>query len=242
MKIAAFLLMVVCLTSVIAENVTYKIDGKEYEGYYTSAGKNAPLVIIIHDWDGVTEYEVKRAEMLQELGYSAFAIDLFGKGVRPTEVEDKKRLTGELYKDREKMRKLISEAVAYGKQKGYNVENVVFTGYCFGGSAILEYARSGATAKGYVGFHAGLKTPEGQDYSNVKADILLLHGSADQVVPMEDFAELVVALEKDSVPHEIITYGGARHAFSVWDSPRYNKSADVKSWSRFVSFLEDHLK
>ncbi|MEJ2521145.1 MAG: dienelactone hydrolase family protein, partial [Desulfuromonadales bacterium] len=121
-----------------------------------------------HDWDGLTDYEVKRANMLAELGYAVFAADLFGKGVRPTEVTDKRQHTGELYKDRAKMRALIQGAVDQAKQLGGRVDNAVVMGYCFGGAAVLEYARSGADVKGHVTFHGGLSTPEGQDYSKTK--------------------------------------------------------------------------
>ena len=65
--------------------VTYDVNGKSYEGYFVEAKKGAPFVLLIHDWDGLTEYEVKRANMLGAKGYSVFAADLFGVGVRPAE-------------------------------------------------------------------------------------------------------------------------------------------------------------
>ncbi len=88
-------------------SVTYRVNGQSYEGYYISPFDQAPFVLLIHDWDGLTDYEVKRANMLAELGYSVFALDLFGAGVRPTKVTDKRQHTGELYKNREKMRALM---------------------------------------------------------------------------------------------------------------------------------------
>ena len=88
--------------------VTYQVDGQSYDGYYVSPSKQAPMVLLIHDWDGLTDYEVTRAHMLAELGYAVFAADLFGAGVRPTEVKDKRQHTGELYKNREKMRALMN--------------------------------------------------------------------------------------------------------------------------------------
>ena len=78
---------------VFAQNITYKIDGKDYEGYYKSPSKDSPLVYMIHDWDGITDYEIKRADMLNELGYAVFAVDLYGKGIRPTELDEKKAMT-----------------------------------------------------------------------------------------------------------------------------------------------------
>lgn len=222
--------------------VDYKVDGKSYEGYFVSPSADAPLVLLLHDWDGLTDYEVKRSEMLAELGYAVFAADLFGKGVRPTEVKDKREHTGALYKDRAKLRALVKGALDTAKSKQANVGNAVVMGYCFGGAAVLEFARSGADMKGFVTFHGGLSTPEGQDYSQAKGSYLVLHGSADTNITMQDFADLTNQLEASGLDHEMITYGGAPHAFTVFGSNRYQEEADQKSWQRFVDYLGKTLK
>ncbi|MCL6416801.1 dienelactone hydrolase family protein [Aestuariirhabdus sp. Z084] len=222
--------------------VDYEINGQAYEGYYVSAGDNAPLILLIHDWDGLTNYEVKRAHMLADQGYSVFAADLFGAGVRPTEVKDKRQHTGELYKDREKMRTLMNGALAAALKLGGNTDNAVAAGYCFGGAAVLELARAGSPLKGFVTFHGGLKTPDGQNYSKAQGSILVMHGSADSAIPMEQFAALTNELEAAGVAHEMITYSGAPHAFTVFDSKRYRADADAKSWNRFSEYLQATLK
>ena len=113
MKTIGFVILMLVAGNVLAagKTVTYQVRGDAYEGYFVSAGKQAPLVLLIHDWDGLTDYEVKRADMLADMGYSVFAADLFGAGVRPTEVVDKRQHTGELYKDRDKMRALMNGAL-----------------------------------------------------------------------------------------------------------------------------------
>jgi dienelactone hydrolase len=222
--------------------VNYEINGQSYEGYYVSPSEKAPFVLLIHDWDGLTDYEVKRANMLSDLGYAVFALDLFGAGVRPTEVKDKRQHTGELYKDREKMRALMKGALDTAKNKGASVENAVAMGYCFGGAAVLELARSGADLKGFATFHGGLKTPEGQDYTKTRGKILVMHGSADTAITMDQFADLTKELESTGVDHEMITYGGAQHAFTVFGQSRYQEAADKKSWQRFTEFLAETLK
>jgi dienelactone hydrolase len=199
-------------------------------------------VLLIHDWDGLTAYEIKRANMLADLGYAIFAADLFGAGVRPTEVKDKRQHTGELYKNREKMRSLMRGALDTAKGRGANVENAVAVGYCFGGAAVLELARSGAGLKGYATFHGGLKTPEGQSYTKTRGKILIMHGSADSAITLDQFADLAKELESAGVAHEMITYGGAHHAFTVFGGNRYQEAADKKSWKRFNEFLENTLK
>jgi dienelactone hydrolase len=67
------------------ENITYKVNDKSYEGYFVSPSSEAPLVLLIHDWNGLTDYEIQRSEMLAKEGYAVMAADLFGAGVRPTE-------------------------------------------------------------------------------------------------------------------------------------------------------------
>jgi dienelactone hydrolase len=222
--------------------VTYQINGEPYEGYYVSPAPNAPLMLLIHDWDGLNDYEIKRSEMLAGMGYAVFAADLFGKGVRPAAMEERQRLTGALYKDRARMRSLLQGALAAASEQGANSKNAVAVGYCFGGSAVLELARFGADLKGFVSFHGGLTTPEDQDYSKTRGKVLILHGTADTSVTMEHFAALAVELEKAGVAHEMITYSGAPHAFTVFGGDRYRKDADEKSWKRFSDFLVETLK
>ena len=222
--------------------VTYQVNGQSYEGYYISPSDQAPFLLLIHDWDGLTDYEVKRANMLADLGYAVFALDLFGAGVRPTEVKDKRQHTGELYKDREKMRALMQGALAAAKARGARTDNAVVFGYCFGGAAVLELARSGADLKGFATFHGGLKTPQGQNYDKTRGKILVMHGSADKAITMDQFADLAKELESAGVAHEMITYGGAQHAFTVFGEKRYQETADKKSWQRFTEFLAETLK
>jgi len=222
--------------------VTYQVNGQNFEGYYISPSDRAPFVLLIHDWDGLTEYEIKRANMLADLGYAVFAMDLFGAGVRPTEVKDKRQHTGELYKNREKMQTLMQGALSAAKNRGANIENAVAVGYCFGGAAVLELARSGADLKGFATFHGGLKTPDGQNYAKARGEILIMHGSADSNITMDQFAGLAKELETADIAHEMITYGGAKHAFTVFGGNRYQKDADKKSWKRFQEFLSDKLK
>jgi dienelactone hydrolase len=222
-------------------SVQYQVNGEPFEGYFISPAPDAPLVLLIHDWDGLTDYEIKRADMLADLGYAVFAADLFGAGVRPTEVKDRRQHTGELYKDRAKMRALLFGALNEAKAKGADTANGVAMGYCFGGAAVLELARAGAELKGFVTFHGGLETPEGQDYSKARGTVLVLHGTADTGVPMTLFADLATKLENEGVAHEMITYSGAPHAFTVFGGDRYREDADRKSWKRLAEFLQEML-
>ncbi|OQX29324.1 MAG: dienelactone hydrolase [Spirochaeta sp. LUC14_002_19_P3] len=223
------------------KRISYKYQGTEYEGYFIRVGNNNPLVYLVHDWDGLNDYEIRRAKMLSQEGYNVFAIDLFGKGVKADSMDDRRRLTGELYQNRDKMRGIMLASMKAMKDAGLKETNAVAAGYCFGGSAVLELARSGTALKGFVPFHGGLATPDGQDFTRTKGKIVVFHGTADASVSMEEFANLASELEKSGISHEMITYSGAPHAFTVFDSPRYQKTADEQSWARFLRFLKEEL-
>jgi dienelactone hydrolase len=96
--------------------------------------------------------------------------------------------------------------------------------------------------KGFATFHGGLTTPEGQDYSRARGKILVMHGTADSAIPMDPFAGLADELEVVDIDHEMIAYGGAKHAFTAIGGSRYQEDADIKSWKRFTEFLVDTLK
>lgn len=237
-----FILLFLGLSVQAAGNpMEYRVDNTVYEGFFITPGPGAPLVVMIHDWDGLGDYEIRRARMLADQGYAVFAADMFGKGIRPEAISERKRLTGELYQDRKRMRRLLQGALTAAADQGADLENAVAMGYCFGGTVVLELARSGADLKGFVSFHGGLATPSGQDYSRTSGSLLVLHGSADTAVTMTEFADLTVALEKHKVAHEMITYGGAPHAFSVFGTDRYREDADQKSWRRFLNYLDQTL-
>lgn len=245
MRYLLALILILCTATTAAavgKKIAYTVNGASYEGYLASPGPDAPLVLMVHDWDGLTDYEIKRAEMLSQLGYAVFAADLFGAGIRPTAMDDRKKLTGDLYRNREKMRTLLNAALKTARENGVNNPKAVAAGYCFGGAAVLEMARSGADLLGFVSFHGGLTTPAGQDYSKTRGQVLILHGTADESVTMNDFALLAQDLEKAHVPHEMISYSGAPHAFTVFGSDRYREDADRKSWQRFSEFLAATLK
>jgi len=230
-------------TAVAGEPVTYEVDGQAFEGYVASAeGQSKGLVLVIHDWDGLTEYEQKRADMLAGLGYDAFAVDLYGKGNRPVETGAKKAEMMKLYDDREKMRSLILAGLDQARQR--SKESAVVMGYCFGGAATLELARSGKgeDIKGFASFHGALTTPEGQSYpTGMEAPLLILHGAADAMIPMTDVAQLSGELEAAKATYTIEVYSGAPHAFTVFGSQAYQERADKASWSAFLKLLEDTL-
>ena len=219
-------------------HVDYTVGEKKFSAHLEkSISASKGTIFIIHDWDGMNDYEKSRAKMLSEMGFDAIAVDLFGVDAKLDSRDDYRRETGALYRNRSEFRNRISAAIAAGKSSGVNAQNIIIIGYCFGGAAVLEAARAGIDANGFVSFHGGLKTPEGQDYSKTSAPVLLLHGSADPVSGMDDLASLLNELKDAQIPHDAEVYGGARHSFTVPGSRDYDKEADKKSWDALGRFL-----
>jgi dienelactone hydrolase len=236
----------VARADIVTESVVYTIDGQPYEGYFAinqGFGDNQPLVMIVHDWNGLDNYEMRRAQMLAEQGYAAFAVDLYGQGVRPRNPDESRAESGKLYADRPTMRaRLLAGLTQAQQQSGVDGSRVVAMGYCFGGAAVLEMARAGMDVDGFVSFHGSFETPEGQNYTQTQGRILVLHGSDDPVAPMADVAQLAAELDADGVDFDMEIYGGVDHAFTVWsDGERYDGQADRKSWRSLLTFLAETI-
>ena len=226
------------------EAFDYEVDGTTFEGYVarnTDLEETRGTVLIVHDWDGLTDYERQRADMLAALGYTAVAIDVYGKDNRPTSMEENQARSGELYADREMFRARLNGSLEAAMELEGVTDDVVLMGYCFGGAAALEAARSGMDIDGFVSFHGGLPTPEGQDYSATDAPVLLLHGTADPVSGPADLAAVVAEMLDAGVEHDAQLYGGARHSFTVWGSNDYDLEADQASWAALLEFLGEEL-
>ncbi|WP_371036905.1 dienelactone hydrolase family protein [Rhodosalinus sp. FB01] len=221
--------------------VEYTAGDTTLEGYYarnTDLEEARGTVLIIHDWNGMTDYEERRAEMLAAEGYAAFALDVYGKDTDPQSVDEYRALSGAMYGDRETFRERLAAGLEAARAQPGASEAVVVMGYCFGGAGTLEMARAGTDAVGFVSFHGGLGTPEGQGYAGQDAPVLILHGSADPVSGMTDLAALLDELQEAGVPHEARVFGGARHSFTVWGSNDYDVEADRGSWEALGAFLD----
>jgi dienelactone hydrolase len=236
-----------CLTGVASAGghekfVSYEVNGKAFQAYVAQPA-SAPKgkVFIVHDWDGLTDYEKKRADMLAELGYQAIALDLFGVGAKLEGFEDYRREAGALYGNRAEFRARLNAAISAASATFDADLKEILIGYCFGGAAVLEAARAGLDLDGFVSFHGGLGTPEGQDYSATSGPVLLLHGSADPVSGMGDLAAALNQLQEANIPHGAEIFGGARHSFTIEGSRDYDQAAEQGSWNAFMRFLDDNI-
>ncbi len=224
----------------LAEDVEYEVGGENFAGYFAAAEAPQGLVLIIHDWDGLDEYERQRADMIAELGYDAFAADLFGADNRPETNEARQEATRAVMGDPERMRALVLGALDEARSLS-DAEEVVVTGYCFGGTVTLAAARSGGieNAAGFASFHGNF--PDGGAWPQDTAPILVMHGGIDQNPSIEDLAAFVTEAEDAGLPYMAEVYSGADHAFSVFGGDNYQERADRLSWESFQQFLAENL-
>ncbi len=229
--------------------VDYKDGNTVLQGYVARPAKvtkATPVVLVVHDWNGLDRYEESRVEQLAALGYIAFAVDIYGKGVRPTTVEACSAEAGKYYKDNALLRSRMKSALAFAlKQANADKNRVAVIGYCFGGMVALDVARSGANVKGVVSFHGSLGTANPAQKGKVKSEVLVLHGAADPMVPQTQVDGLKKEMANAGVKCKVVAYPGAKHAFSVPGSEKigldgvgYNAEADKKSWAEMRTFFK----
>lgn len=236
--------------AVHAESVEYKHGEAALEGFLAyddvSQGKR-PGILVVHDWTGLRENPKKRAEQLAELGYVAFAIDMYGKGIRPTDPKDASA-QATLYKsDRPLMRERAKAGLeVLAKHPDVDASRIAAIGYCFGGTTVLELARSGADLRGVVSFHGGLSTPTPEDAKNIKGKVLILHGADDPYAPKEEVLALEDEMRQAGVDYKVHLYEGAVHSFTIPEAGNdnskgaaYNASADKGSWEAMKQFFSE---
>ncbi len=245
-----FLIVVPTLhAEVDKKEVSYKEGDTDLQGLLVQTppsepGKR-PGVLICHQWMGLTDYEEKRAEMLAELGYVVFALDIYGKGVRPADRGEAAKTAGMYKGDRELLRARASAGLkVLQEQPNVDASKIAVIGYCFGGTTALELARSGADVAGVVSFHGGLSTPDPKLAEQIKAKILALHGAVDPHVPVDEVLAFGKEMVDADVDWQFNSYGGAVHGFTQWhagDDPStgvaYDESADKRSWQAMKSFF-----
>jgi dienelactone hydrolase len=233
--------------------VEYKHGDAVLEGYLAwddaIKGKR-PGVLVVHEWTGLGSYAKMRAEKLAGLGYVAFAIDIYGKGIRPKTPQEAGAQAGIYKSDRQLMRAraLAGLNVLLGNEM-CDTKRVAAIGYCFGGTTVLEIARSGADIAGVASFHGALDTPNPGDAKNIKCKVLALHGGDDPYVPRKDVEAFEDEMRAGSVDWQLNVYSGAVHAFTNPEAgddnskgAAYNAKADRRSWDAMKLFFAEIFK
>lgn len=233
-----------------ARTVEYRHGDAALEGYlaHDDAVKGRrPGVLVVHEWKGLNEYAQRRARQLAELGYVAFAADMYGKGIRAQDHVEAGKLSGIYRSDRALMRSRAMAALdVLASQPQADPARLAAIGYCFGGTTVLELARAGADLLAVASFHGALETPMPAEPGIVKAKVLILHGAADGFVPPEQVAKFRQEMDEARAEYRVIEYPGAVHSFTVaeaGDDPSqgmaYNAEADQASWNEMRALLAE---
>ncbi len=235
---------------VITKTIEYQQGDTTCEGYlaYDDAFKGKrPGVLVAHQWKGLGDYEKRRTELLAKMGYVAFALDVYGKGVRPKTAAEAGTLSGSFKANRPLWRERArAAAITLRKQPLVDVKRLAIIGYCFGGGTALELARSGADLRGFVSFHGSLETPTPADAKNIKGEVLVLHGAIDPYSPPETVEALRKEMSDAKIPFQVDLYGGAVHSFTereagtdISSGAAYNEKADMRSWRAMQNFFAE---
>lgn len=257
-----FLAMTIALVSaatasaaVTTKVVEYEFDGTKLKGFLAwddSSKEKRPGVLVFPEWWGLNDYAKDRAKQLAEMGYVAFAADLYGEGkiIDIAHPADAGKMAGALRMNQKTWR---GRAEAALKQlTGVPVVDagkVAAIGYCLGGSTALQLAYSGADIKAVATFHAGLAAPSKDEVQKIKAKkILVCHGAADKFIPEKAIADFKDALHAAKLPLNFISYPDVVHSFTVPDADKvgnpgmkYDKKADEDSWKRMKDLFKAEL-
>lgn len=252
--IGIFLVVSNAYSKVVTETVEYKAsDGTAMEGFVTydnDLKKSVPGVLIVSNWMGISDFTKQKAEKIAKMGYIVFAADIYGKGVKPKDAKEAADMSKKYFDDRALLRTRIRAAYdKFASMKGVNPKDIVAAGYCFGGTAALELARSGAPVVGTVSFHGILSTPNPDDAKNIKGKLLVLNGAEDPNVTPAQVTAFKEEMKKGGVDLKFVDYKGAVHAFTDPSAGNdkskgtaYDAKADQQSWDEFKQFLKKVFK
>ena len=233
--------------------VEYRHGDVVLEGYLAwddALQGRRPGVLVVHEWTGLGDYAKMRARKLAEMGYVALAVDMYGKGIRPKTPQEAAAQAGIYKQDRALMRGRMQAGLDVLRGNPLcDPKRMAAIGYCFGGTCVLELARSGADIAGVVSFHGGLDTPMPADAKNIRCKVLVLHGGDDPHVPRKDVDAFEDEMRAGGVDWQLVVYGGAVHSFTNPASGNdkskgvaYNAEADRRLWEAMKAFLAEIFK
>ncbi len=253
--IAALLLSFsgVLSAKVVNETVTYKDGDTQLKGeiYYDDAieGKR-PGILVIHEWWGLNDYAKKRATMLAEMGYVAFAADMYGENKVTSHAKDAKGWMKQITSNVDAWQKRANLGLDVLKNHKFtDAANTAAVGYCFGGATAMQMAYAGSAVNGVVSFHGSLPPANESQAKAINTEIMIAHGNADPFVPDEKVSKFKAALDNADVKYDFHGYDGAKHAFTNPGASEYgigalayDENADTQSWNEMQSFFKKIFK
>ena len=232
------------------ESITYRDGDTELKGilYWDDAfvGKR-PGILVAHEWWGLNDYAKLRAEMLAEMGYVAFAADLYGDGRITRHADEAKGWMQQIASNVDSWQRraalALDQLVAHQKT---DTDRLGAIGYCFGGATVMQLAYAGAELDGVASFHGSLPPATPEQSARVRGRVLVAHGDADSFIPASRISAFKDALTQAGVDWEINIYSAAKHGFTNpyadgygLEGLAYQEEADRRSWQRMLAFFEE---
>ncbi len=254
LALLALVLTVVTISraAVVEKPVEY-LAGKDtlkgYIAYDDNLKEKRPGILVVHEWWGNNDYSRMRASMLAQLGYVAFALDMYGNGRQANNPDEAGKLAGEVGKDLPLMTARFTAALDELKKNEFvDPTRIGAIGYCFGGGVVLNMARQGVDLRGVVSFHGNLATQAPAEKGKVKAQILVCNGADDKFASAQVIKDFKGEMKSAGVGFTFINYAGSVHAFTnpaatelgkKFNMPiAYNEKADKKSWRDMQNFFK----
>jgi dienelactone hydrolase len=237
------------MSGVQTSELSYVVSGRTYTGLLCdgSNGKPAPGILVAHEGGGLTGHPKERARMLADLGYVAFAMDTFGEAITSREqaMTTIVGLMGNLPELRARANTALDTLKA---QKHVDASRTAAIGFCFGGTTVLELARSGAAVGCVIGFHSGLQTSATQDAANIRCKVAVLLGADDPIIPPAHRDAFVQEMTAGKVDWQMHLYGGVGHSFTNREVDgmglpgfKYDAVADKRSWTTMRALFDEAL-
>jgi dienelactone hydrolase len=231
---------------IATQQAGYKDGNVSLSGvFFWDDSRNAkrPGILVVHGGAGLDDHAKNRARRFAELGYVAFACDMYGEGVAGS----RDRIMACINELRAEPNRIPRRANAgIDALKSYPLTNghLAAVGYCFGGMTVLELARSGTPLAGIVSVHGSLDTKQPAAPDSIKAKLLVCHGALDPHVPLTQVTAFADEMKISNADWQLIIYGQAVHGFThedKWNVPgvAYHAASDARSWRAIESFLSE---
>ena len=232
--------------AVQGREIVYQVDGQKFTGFvaYDDAIKGVrPGVLVLHEWWGHNPYARHRAEMLAGLGYTAFALDMYGSGKQARHPDDAMKFMQAATADQGKLEQRFMAALKILQaQMGVDPYRIAAIGYCMGGGIAMNMTRAGMPLKAVAVFHGSLGTQHPVKSGQIKGEIAIFTGAADPFVPAERVSAFEQEMQAAGVRYTLTSYPGAKHSFTNPDADgfaarfgmplAYDAAADADSWKR----------
>jgi dienelactone hydrolase len=225
----------------------YEVDEVRLTGFLADGATrgSVPGILLAHESPGVTCHIKQRAKMLAELGYVAFALDMYGREDLP--LDDAREHSRVVMADAALMRRRARAALDVLASAAHcDTTRLAAVGFCLGGIVALELARDRAPIRCAFGFHPGLKRPSGSRTGAIAAKVLMLIGDDDPVVPAEDRASFVQEMKEAGADWQLHVFGGVGHSYTnrevdVLGYPgfAYNEQADRRAWNLMLALFDE---